>query len=392
MMPRVVILTPFFRPIMGGVESNAERLSRYLSADGFDVTVLTKHLTRELPDEERVDGFRIRRIGPFGPRAPAAKWLMLPHVIAWLTSNRSAYDVVCSIDCRGVGLGAIAARAVTRRPVIAQPQTTGVLVPDGHGSSLVNAIKRPLGALYGRADAIACIARPIEREALSRGIPRGRVHLLPNAIDMTQFREPSAEERSEARSKLGLEPTEVVCVFVGRLSREKGLMDLMRAWKLLPIASRGMLLVAGPDMDGHAWDVGREARAFSVDQALTSSVRFLGPIDDVPSLMRVADIVIQPSHFEALGLSAIEALACGVPVVASAVGGLLDFVVDDVNGRTCPPQDPAALATALKELIENSVVRRRLASNARQSVVQDYDERVVFSRFGSLIRQLMDQP
>ena len=131
MTSRVVILTPYFRPIVGGVESNAERLAVYLGAAGFEVTVLTKRLTPDLPDRETLDRAQIVRIGPLGPRSPGGKWRMLPAVTRWLVSHRDDYDVVASIDCRGVGLGALAARTVTGRRVIAQPQTTGVLSPDG---------------------------------------------------------------------------------------------------------------------------------------------------------------------------------------------------------------------------------------------------------------------
>ncbi|HEX7140656.1 MAG TPA: glycosyltransferase family 4 protein, partial [Vicinamibacterales bacterium] len=176
---------------------------------------------------------------------------------------------------------------------------------------------------------------------------------------------------------------------VGRLSREKGLMDLMEAWRILgPGASRSTLVVAGPDMDGHAWNVGPEARAFAGRHGLQASVRFTGPTTDVPSVMHAADLCVQPSHFEAMGLSAVEALACGVPVVASAVGGLVDFVRDDVNGRTCPPEQPGALAEGLRSLLSDPVRRARLAAAARPSVERAYDERVVFSQFASLIREL----
>ena len=119
-----------------------------------------------------------------------------------------------------------------------------------------------------------------------------------------------------------------------------------------------MLLVAGPDMDGHAWNVGPAARSYVAAQQLESSVRFLGSIADVAPLLRAADIAIQPSHFEALGLSAIEALASGVPVVASAVGGLLDFVVDGENGKLCPPEHPDALAAAIRALVSDAGLRR----------------------------------
>jgi glycogen(starch) synthase len=141
-------------------------------------------------------------------------------------------------------------------------------------------------------------------------------------------------------------------------------------------------------MHGHAWDAGPAARELVVRNRLTESVRFLGPVDDVASLMQTADVAIQPSHFEALGLSAIEALACGAPVVASAVGGLLDFVRDGENGLTCPPRDAGALAAALGRVIEDRAMRARLASVARASVEHVYDERVVFERFAQLVRAL----
>ena len=109
-------------------------------------------------------------------------------------------------------------------------------------------------------------------------------------------------------------------------------------------------------------------------------------------MIKASDVVVQPSHFEALGLSAIEALACGVPLVASAVGGLLDFVVDGDNGRLCPPQDPPALAACLGLLLTDAGARARLAARARASVLREYDEQVVFGRMRDLFERLAVAP
>src|SRR5262249_23106837 len=152
--------------------------------------------------------------------------------------------------------------------------------------------------------------------------------------------------RDDLRKMLGLPADRVACVFLGRLSLEKGLMDLMEAWRRLPTA-KGLLVVAGPDMDNHPWNVGPAARSFAEQHRLTDSVRVVGALRDPSSLFRAADVSVQPSHFEAQGLSAVEALASGAPVIASATGGLLDFVHDGVNGTLVPPKDPAALARAL---------------------------------------------
>jgi glycosyltransferase involved in cell wall biosynthesis len=395
---RVVILTSYYKPVVGGVESNAERLAQYLSLNGHGVRVVTKRLDPSLPDRETIDGLEVERIGPFGSRSPAGKWQLAAFAAAWLVRHASSYDVVCCIDLRGVALGALAARAWTHRPVLVQAQTTGVvsgenaetllarwgLARDGAAAHL---LKWPPRKIYGRADAFACISRVIEQEMLACGISRDRVHFLPNAIDMTKFHPPTPSERSEVRRQLGLSPGTIACLFVGRLSREKGLMDLLEAWRLIP-PDQAVLFVVGPDMNDHLWNVGPAARVFVEQHGLGASVRFLGSRTDVVPLLRAADLLIQPSHFEAQGLSAVEALACGVPVIASAVGGLLDFVVDNENGKLCPPHDPPALAAALRATIDDRLLRQSLAARARASVAAEYDERIVFARFASVVNRL----
>ena len=405
--PRVVVLTTYYRPLIGGVESNAERLGRFLVGSGCGVTVLTKRLTADLPDEEVAGGARIVRIGPLGGRAPGGKWRAIPAAARWLVRHRGQHDVVCCIDYRGIGCAALLARTVSGRAVVFQAQTSGVLsaanadavlerLGIGPGAWLGRTMKSAVTRLYRRADAFACISREIERETLAAGVPAGRVRFLPNPVDMTQFKPASPSERQETRRRFGVEDLRLVCVFAGRLSREKGLMDLLAAWQRLSASGAlgltpggvPLLLVAGPDMDGHAWDVGASARAFVEEHDLRDSVRFLGPQRDVAPLYQAADLAVVPSHFEALGLSAIEALASGVPIVASAVGGLLDFVRDGVNGALCPPESPVVLADRLSAMLHDAEYRRRLASCARSSIEQEYDERMVFGRFRSLLEEL----
>jgi glycosyltransferase involved in cell wall biosynthesis len=394
----VLILTPYFYPIIGGVESNAERLARYLVTQGVRVQVLTKRVGRNLPDEDDRDGIAIRRIGPGGERSSLGKWLMTPAIVRWLIRHSADYDVVCCVDYRATGVAALLARRSTKRPVVFQAQTTGVLSGDnvdpllrragiGGQGFIARTVKSPVRALYGRADAFACISRDIERETLACGVPRDRVWYLPNAIDMTHFRPAEAGERDRTRRSLELPLDRVICLFVGRLSREKGVMDLLEAWRLLQ-PEDALLVVAGPDMTGHVWDAGAPGRAFVQSHGLSECVRFVGPLTDVAPMMRASDLVIQPSHFEALGLSAIEALACGIPLVATAVGGLLDFVVDGKNGRLCPPEDPPALAACLAPLLSDALERGRLAARARESVLQEYDELAVFGRMRSLFDRL----
>jgi glycosyltransferase involved in cell wall biosynthesis len=313
-------------------------------------------------------------------------------VCFWLLRHVAEYDVVCVIDYRGVGIPPILSRVITGRPVLVQGQVTGVLSGTVEQLTvkpepmMVRALKWLPRMVYRRADAIACISSVLEDEAVKSGVPRERVHLLPNAVDMRRFRPPTLEERSARRRALNVGADEIVCLFVGRLSLEKGLMDLLEAWRLAQPAD-GVLVIAGPDMVNNAWDAGPSARAFVHRHQLGGSVKFIGASSDVPAILQAADVLVQPSHFEAQGLSAVEALACGVPVIATAVGGLKDFVVDGVNGRLVSPRDPAALSAAIRELVLNRQLRERLAASARPSV-ERYDERVIFSEMVELLTRL----
>jgi glycosyltransferase involved in cell wall biosynthesis len=407
MPPRVVVLTTYFKPIIGGVESSAERLARFLVRSGIDAQVVTKRISPELPDREQMDGVPIERIGRLGDRDPRGKWWLVPSAARWLVAHRAGHDVVCCIDYRGIGMAALIARRLTGHPVVFQAQTTGVLsagnvddtlrgVGVDPGAWLGQRVKSIVTRLYAGADAFACISRDIEQETLAAGVAPDRIHFLPNPVDMTHFRPTDDAARCRVRAQYGVADDRVIVAFAGRLSREKGLMDLLEAWRQLAVSGAAaprdgpgpLLLVAGPDMPGHAWNLGELARAFVREHALQESVRFLGPLADVAPLYQAADVAVVPSHFEALGLSALEALACGTPVVASSAGGLLDFMIDGVNGALCPPQSPAALAGRLGPLLTDAALRHRLAVNARPSVEQSYDESVVLSRFATLLASL----
>jgi glycosyltransferase involved in cell wall biosynthesis len=347
------------------------------------VRVVTKRTSAALDDKEDMDGVPVERIGPDGERSASGKWRLLPSLYRWLVRNKADATSRC-VDWSRVVVAAVAARATTGRPVVLQAQTPGNLLETSVGA-------RAVIAVYRRADAFACISHVLEREAITAGVPAKRVHFIPNPVDITRAEQDEDGERQALRNGLSLPAGALVCLFVGRLSREKGVMDLMNAWNEVQPAN-AVLLMAGPDMTNHPWNEGPAARAFVESHGLGASVRFLGPIADVAPLLQAADVVIQPSHFEALGLSAVEALATGVPVIASAVGGLLDFIVDGRNGTLCPPRNPAALASAIHTLLTDDAFRLRVSARARESVVDEYDERKVFARFGDLLRDVAASP
>jgi glycosyltransferase involved in cell wall biosynthesis len=395
----VAIVTTYYPPELGGAEAAAERLATFLVRRGHPVLVVTKRTSQDCPVEETLDGVHVVRAPPRGERRARGKWLALPGILRELVRRRGAYQVVCCVDYRGVGLAALAAGRLARVPVLFQAQTEGVLsgvriaervrsLGVRPGSPAERMATWPVRFLYGHADAFACISRAIEREALECKVPRDRVHYIPNPVDTVRFAPVTATDRRARRMALGVPTEAVVAVFVGRLSREKGVMELLHAWQIAAVKD-ALLLIVGPDMTANPWDVGTEARRLVTEQRMAHSVRFVGPQStrEVAGWLQIADVAVQPSHFESFGISMVEAMAAGLPLVASDTGGSRDFAETEINALVVPPQDIRALATALRRMLTDGELRRRLGAAALMTA-RRFDERTVLERLAQVIDRL----
>ncbi len=389
----VIIVSPYYPPVLGGAETAAVQLAEFLASRGRRVTVVTKRTEPGVPDEEVLNGVQVVRVAPRGPRRGTGKWMALPAIVRELVRRRRDAGVVVCVDFRGIGLAALLARAFTGRPVVLQAQTDGVLSFAAVRRILVRAglggvtgfVVRLLQRLYIGADAYPCISRSIEAETLAAGVPPDRIHYLPNPVDTREFSPATPAGRAALRAKHGIADDVRVAIVVGRLSREKGQLEALHAWKLAGV-DRAQLLLVGPDMPDDPWDTGPQAREFVRREGLEGRVLFTGgvPRSEIPDWLRLADLSIQPSHFEAFGTAAIEAMAAGLPVIASDVGGLKDFVQPGVNGTRVPPRDPEALARAIAALLGDDAARAALADGARRTALR-FDTDRVLGEFERLI-------
>lgn len=199
-----------------------------------------------------------------------------------------------------------------------------------------------------RADALACISGAVQRQFGGSA----RTRLLYDGLP----RVPEPSGRSRAREQLGLPAEAFVAAFVGRLSDWKGQDVLARALALEPLSELGAIgLVAGDEApgSGQGGQLDRLAAELGIEERLLR----LGFVEDTDAVFGAADALVVPSKRpEPLGLVALEAIAAGLPVVASNQGGVAEVVREADAGTLIPPDDPAALATALRTLADNPVV------------------------------------
>src|SRR5579871_1462088 len=167
MMPRVLVISTYYYPVVGGVEVHGRQLVQYLHRRGFTVEVVTKRIGADDPAESRIDDVPVHRIGPAGERRSGGKWAMLPALASALVSSRDRYDVAICVDYRGIGVATIPIAHALGKPVVAQGEVAGVLAgADANATSGLAAesaatriLKAPARAIYRRADAIVCIGR-----------------------------------------------------------------------------------------------------------------------------------------------------------------------------------------------------------------------------------------
>lgn len=392
--PRVLILSAYYFPWQGGSETHAREVATYLAAQGFSVLIVTKRLESGGAASAEVDGIPVQRVAPGGPRTGWRKWLMLPFAAWAIVRRRSDFDLIYCPGYQGIGIAAIFAGGLLGKPVVLRSGNLGVLEGGNWdqplarwglspGAGLVRWGKHRLRNFYMRANAFVCNCREIEREASACGVPRDRIHYIPNAVDITRYREPEPGERQRIREAERWPANAFLCLYVGRLSAEKGVLDLLEAWRQID-RDDAVLVLVGPDMTGNPLDAGPAARAFVSTHQLERRVIFHGESRDVARLFRAADAYAQPSHYEAFSNAVIEAMATGLPLVASAVGGMLDCVVDEHNGLLCPPREPAALARQLRRLMDSPDLARRLGAQARATVVADFEKEATLRKFRDL--------
>jgi glycosyltransferase involved in cell wall biosynthesis len=393
----VLFLTESFHPVLGGGETHIRALARRLVSSGWAATVLTRRSRPEWPERERLDGADVIRVGPSGP-ARKGKYLMVPRATAALVRLRPRVDVVVVRGTRVLGLPGVLAARIRGAPVVLQPEINGELsgrayvwgTPYDRGAWLaaVRAGTAVRNLWLRDADAFVAMSRAIETEMLAARVPREKVAYLPHGVDTARFRPADPEETAALRRQLGLPEGVPLVAWTGRLLRGKGLETLLDAFARVAAADPRPLLVLVGSGAGQALSVEADLRARAEQPPLQGRVVFAGGVDDVAPWLRAADVFAFPSEFEALGLSLLEAAACGLGCAGSRTGGIVDVLEDGRNGLLFAPGDAPALAACLERLLEDHALRAALGENARRTCEERFDESRSAERYRTLFTSL----
>jgi glycosyltransferase involved in cell wall biosynthesis len=251
---------------------------------------------------------------------------------------------------------------------------------------------RPLKyRLFKMADIYISKSTPLSDAYRQSGLPKAKLYQIGSAVDQSMFRPlDNSEEKLALQRKLGLEAAETIIVYSGRLNEHKGLHWLMQAFqKLVPVYPAVKLLFVGAAMrmdEAYA----RALREAVVPMGLSERIVFTGRVDNVQEYLQASDIFAIPTEREGLSGSILEAMSCGLPVVASDIPEIsLSQITNGVEGLLTPMGNVERLSEALIALVRDRELRQRLGAAARQRVLREFTPDVIGSKYMEIYKQLI---
>lgn len=367
-----------YPPVLGGTQRQCRLLAEHLARRGVEVTVLTRRV-RCPPRAETTGGVRVRRLALQGSGRLAALLFILAGAAVLRTAGE--HDLVHCFQLLSPSLIGILGTRRGGPPVLARLACSG---PDG---DVAEARRLPLAGLrprlLRRLDALVTLNAEMETELRTYGLGHIPTHRIPNGVDLGTYCPADPAERAAMRRGLGVVEDQVVAVYAGRLTTQKRVDLLLHGWAALsrPHHPPALLLILGDGPQAAALlTLARELR-------VSGGVRFLGAVEEVAPFLRAADLFVLPSRAEGMSNGLLEAMACGLPVVASDVGGSRDLLGQDEGGRLVPPGNANALAAALEMVAGDPDLRQKLGQAARERAMA-FDIGAIVDRYLDLYASL----
>ena len=394
MTRRVAMISEHASPlgVLGGVDAGGQNVyvdavSRGLVAHGYETDVFTVRSELEHPKVVAwVDGVRVVEI-PVGAAAPLPKDALWPHMPAFRDAidrfadyEGAAYDLIHANFWMS---GWVAAELGSRwqTPTVQIFHATGVTKLREQGAADTS----PAGRIEVEKAVVRTVDRliaqcPAERDELlaDYGARADQIALIPSAVDTDRFR---SVDKCAARQTLEIDPTAEMIVYVGRLVPRKDVRNVVQALARLKtqrlamgITTMPALFIVGGDTeepDPVATPEIGVLHALASELGVLDQVRFVGrrQPDDLHLWYAAADVAVTTPWYEPFGLTPLEAMACGTPVIGSRVGGIAFTVADGETGFLVPPRDPEALSGRLEEILHDPARRMRMGQAGRTRVL-----------------------
>ncbi|MBI4120932.1 MAG: glycosyltransferase family 4 protein [Parcubacteria group bacterium] len=383
---RLLIFSLTYYPrFVGGAEVAVKEITDRLSPADFDFDMITLRLDSTLPKEEKIGNVRVYRVG-FAKKNPSPEELVrfplyflkvlypvlaLKKAISLYRENH--YDGFWAMMTY-MGFPVVLFRLFWKKVPYVLTLQDGDPIEHIRGRARIRIVYPLFKRIFTEASVVQTISHYLAQFAKSMNT-QAPVFVVPNGVDMAHFTKKHGEqELARLKGELGKKEGDTYLITTSRMVPKNASDDVIRALALLPNNVHFLILGTGPDE--------AKLRALARESRVYERVKFLGHIDHgrMPLYLSISDIFIRPSLSEGMGNSFIEAMAVGLPVIATHVGGITDFLFDpeknpgkNPTGLAVDIRDPQGIARQVKRLMEEKTLREVLVQNAFTFVKDTYD-------------------
>ncbi len=368
-MKKVLIFSTVYYPYVGGAEVAIKEITDRVGS-GFEFDLVTARCSRTLPTTEQVGKVMVHRVG-FG--FPTMDKLLLPFggaYVAWKLNSQKNYACFWGMM---VTFGTGAAYIVNLIRSITFKKQIPIVLTLQEGDSEEHLTYRWGGLIalswklaLRKATVLTGISTFLLDRAKKNGY-EGVSHLVPNGVNLSLFsKRVPIRTQEEYKLRLRKGPSDLFLVTTSRLTHKNAVDDIVRSLVYLPKSVSLIIIGKGEE--------GPKLQKLARDLDVADRVKFLGYIEyeNIPKYLSVCDIFIRPSRSEGFGNSFIEAMAAGVPVIATPVGGIPDFMDDKETGLFCSPDNPQSIAQAVMTLVRDHTLTEKVVLQARKRVTERY--------------------
>ena len=421
--PRIYIAISTFHPLVGGAEKQALLQGRGLRERGYEATVITFRHSKDWPKREVVAGTpTIRTAGlVLGRRERLPRLLQkMLYIVAmfamgWvLWRHRHRYDILhvyqltlltlpAAFVCRLAGkalivsircadAGSSSSIHSDKASLIAGPldpttpwlEVTGLNRTGGDIESLAHlgkpVVRLTHALLLHTHSVVTLLSSRSKHDLVAHDFEFPTIQLIPNGVDITRFYPRSVEDMPEERTRV------VICV--AQLRYQKGIDVLLQAWRLVQEkqgqAAPARLLIVG------SGSLRKQLERLADALGILESVTFAGEQSDIPAQLRQSDIAVLPSRWEGMPNALLEAMACGLPCIATRISGSEDIIQHGVNGLLVESEDYEALAQALLLLLRDPFLAQSYGRNGRMTIEQHYALEHITDTYEELYHRLVE--
>jgi glycosyltransferase involved in cell wall biosynthesis len=366
---KVLIFSTAYYPFVGGAEVAVKEITDRLSGN-FEFDLITARMEKNLPSQERVGPVTVYRIGSGKPMLDKLLLPFLGAIKALELSKKQDYFCFWAIM---VTFGSGSAYICNILRFILRKKKIPVILTLQEGDSEEHLRYKWFGLIslswrlaLKRTEFLTALSSFLLHRAEKFGW-KGQSCIIPNGVDLNVFSKTISEiERKEIEKKLNKKSGDIFLVTSSRLTKKNAVDDIISALLYLPKSICFVVIGKGEE--------GPSLQTLVKKLNLSERVKFTGfiPQGDIPKYFSACDIFVRPSRSEGFGNSFIEAMAAHLPVVATPVGGIPDFIDDKETGVFCAPDNPKSIAEAVNLLIEDKELSKKIVSQAYDRVTSRY--------------------